>query len=311
MDSEKNGRMVIPTVKPFRPSRAQWGLASLIAVLAVGKLTYHWLYAQRLEQTAALFVGLPAFLAIILALTPQARSAVGMILRGLTIAILLSGVLLGEGFICILMAAPLFYLVGIAVGLVVDSARRRRDAGGSRIVGLLLLPLLLSGLEGTHPRLSFSRPESVTVEKTLAAAATSVESSLAAAPSFSAPLPWFFTLGFPRPVGAWGSGLEIGDRRIVHFAAGRGLPGVLLLEVAGTSPGRVRFRILSDRTPIAHWLRWREAVIEWQSLGPEQTQVRWTLRYDRLLDPAWYFGPWERFGAGLAAEYLIHSAASP
>ena len=39
--------------------------------------------------------------------------------------------------------------------------------------------------------------------------------------------------------------------------------------------------------------------------------MRWTLRYKRLLDPAWYFGPWERYAAKLTADYLIQTVATP
>ena len=39
--------------------------------------------------------------------------------------------------------------------------------------------------------------------------------------------------------------------------------------------------------------------------------MRWTLRYKRLLDPAWYFGPWERYAVKLTADYLIQTVATP
>jgi hypothetical protein len=39
--------------------------------------------------------------------------------------------------------------------------------------------------------------------------------------------------------------------------------------------------------------------------------VTWTLRYRRRLDPAWYFVPLERYGARLAAGYLIETLATP
>jgi hypothetical protein len=35
------------------------------------------------------------------------------------------------------------------------------------------------------------------------------------------------------------------------------------------------------------------------------------LHYRRNLDPAWYFGPWERYGVGLAGKYLIDNLATP
>ena len=47
------------------------------------------------------------------------------------------------------------------------------------------------------------------------------------------------------------------------------------------------------------------------AVSANTTKVTWTLRYDRGLDPSWYFGPWERYAAGLAADYLIDSVATP
>ena len=96
---------------------ARWPLVGIIVVFAVGSMTYRILKMEHLQQTSALFIGLPALLAILLAMTGPAKSATGVVFKGLTLLLLLSGILLGEGFICIVIAAPLFYLVGIGFGL--------------------------------------------------------------------------------------------------------------------------------------------------------------------------------------------------
>ena len=67
----------------------------------------------------------------------------------------------------------------------------------------------------------------------------------------------------------------------------------------------------SDSSYITHWLTWRDSNVEWKSVAPGQTAVTWTLRYRRRLDPAWYFVPIERYGARLAAQYLIETLATP
>jgi hypothetical protein len=64
---------------------------------------YRLIVLGRLEQTAVLFVGIPTVLAILLAVVPKAKTVKGGITKGLTLFLLLSGPLLGEGFICILM----------------------------------------------------------------------------------------------------------------------------------------------------------------------------------------------------------------
>ena len=79
----------------------------------------------------------------------------------------------------------------------------------------------------------------------------------------------------------------------------------------------MRFRVLSDTSHISHWLTWQEAEVSWSphAVGSDgaspQTDVRWTLRYERRLDPAWYFAPWERYAVSCAADHLIDTLATP
>ena len=146
-----------------RISSEQWTLVAVIVAFALGGLTYHLLIDYRIGHSAAMFTGIPAILAIVLALTPKAKSVTGGILKGITLALLIIAPLLGEGYLCILMAAPLFYLVGIPVGLIVDWQRRRRKVTLS-CIALVLLPM---SLEGVVPELSFRRLQTVEVSRTV------------------------------------------------------------------------------------------------------------------------------------------------
>src|SRR6058998_738818 len=129
-------------------------IIALTLLMAAGSLGYRWLVEHRLEQTSAMFVGLPAILAVAIAMLPQPKSATGLILKVLSLCLLMSAILFGEGAICILMAAPLVLGIGALVGLARDRAQRRRG------VPLMALPLIvLMGVEGTAPQLSFPRQE--------------------------------------------------------------------------------------------------------------------------------------------------------
>jgi len=280
--------------------------------MAAGSLGYRFLVLHRLEQTSALFIGLPAVLAILLAFTRPPKSATGVILKLMTVLLLLSGILLGEGFICIVMAAPLFYLVGFVIGRVIDDVeKRRRRRLDARLYGLILLPFVPLSLEGVSPALSFSRAEEVTVERVVPASAAAVERALSSPPAWERPLPLFLRLRFPRPQAAWGEGLEPDAYRGIRFTDMEEPPGILVLRVSERSAGFVRFAAESDTSMIAHWLDWKNVDVRWEQVSPEATRVRWTLRYERRLDPAWYFGPWERYAARLAAGYLIEAVATP
>jgi hypothetical protein len=281
----------------------------LVAGIAVAGLAYRLVVSQHLEQTALLFIGIPAILAVVVAATPRAKSVTGGIMKAITIALLLSGPFLGEGFICILMAAPLFYLVGAIVGLIIASAKRH---GKSTMVScLVLVGLLPMSSEGLHPRLSFNREEAVQASRMINASADMVEQALSRSPRTDLPLPFYLRLGFPRAVEAHGSGLNPGDLRTIHFAGGEGHPGDLVMKLVEHPPGHLRFVAVADKSKVSHWLDWEAADVDWKVVDASHTQVTWTLHYRRLLDPAWYFRPWERYATRLAADYLIQANATP
>lgn len=291
---------------------AQWALIFVIVWLAAAVAVYRFVHEGHLDQTAALFIGLPTVLAVGLTLTPKAKSATGMAVKGLTIGLVLSAILLGEGVICILMAAPLFYGVALVIGVIVDAHRdRQRKIHQGKVYSVLMIPLALMSLEGVTPITSFPAAGTATATQTVAATPAGVEATLAAAPLFDRTLPAFLGFGFPRPLATEGSGLVVGDRRTIWFSGRNGTRAALVLEVVQSGAGHVRFRARTDQTAIARWLGWQDADVTWQSTGADRTQVTWTLSYVRRLSPAWYFGPFERYAATLSADYLIETAATP
>ncbi len=291
---------------------AQWALIFVIVWLAAGVAVYRFVHEGNLDQTAALFIGLPTVLAVGLTLTPKAKSATGMAVKGLTIGLVLSAILLGEGVICILMAAPLFYGIALAIGLTIDAVRRReRKVHEGKVYSVLLIPLALMSLEGVTPITSFPAAGTATVTQTVAATPAGVAAVLADAPHFNRTPPTFLGLGFPLPLAAEGSGLALGDRRRIWFTGRNGSRAALVVEVVQSEPGHVRFEARTDQTAIARWLGWEDADVTWQPTSANRTRVTWTLSYVRRLSPAWYFGPFEQYAATLSAEYLIEAAATP
>jgi hypothetical protein len=227
-------------------------------------------------------------------------------MTGTTFVLLLSAILFGEGVICILMAAPIFYIVAAIIGAVMDSSRSAQRS--TRM--MLLAPFLLMSLEGTSSRVSLPRAESVSVKRVVPAHRGDIELALAAPLTFRTQLPLYFRMGFPTPATASGAGLVVGSRRVIKFAGGEGKPGELVMEIAEVAAQEVTFRPVYDHSKIAHWLRWEDAVVRWRQMDENHAEVTWTLRYRRNLDPAWYFGPWERYATGLAANYLIDNVVT-
>jgi len=287
--------------------RKKLNLIAWILALAIVSLLLRLVYYTHNEITSLMFVGIPTVLAVLLALTPSAKSSVGIAARGVTIGLLISAILFGEGLVCVLMAAPIAYVIAISVALAVSKSRPK----GPAAMGLALLPFVCMSFEGVSHRLSLPREQTVHVERVVAARPEEVEAVLAGPMNFHTRLPVFLRLGFPRPVAARGAGLERGATRTIHFAGGEGHPGDLTMQVESRDSGAVVFHAVEDRSKIAHWLTWRTAEVRWRVVDANHTAVTWTLHYRRGLDPAWYFVPWEQYGARRAAGYLIDNLATP
>ena len=291
-----------------RITPAQWYVVALIVAFAVGSVLYKSLIHQQLGHSAAMFLGIPAVLAILLALAPKARSVTGGILKGITLALLVIAPLLGEGYVCILVASPLFYLVGIIVGLLADRQRRKKNVSVS-CTALLLLPMCF---EGVTPKLTLNRVQSVEAQRVIDSPADLVESRLAGRLDVATPLPLALRIGFPKPLWALGEGLAVRDTRTIHFAGAEGAPpGDLVMRITERRPGYVRFVAVSDSSKVSQWVHWTSSEVSWKSLDQNHTEMTWHIDFERRLDPAWYFNPWEKAAVKQAATYLIEATAIP
>lgn len=293
--------------------RARGLLAVVLLALVAASIAYRVLVFRKLEHTSLVFVGIPALLAFML-LSTRPRTAIGTVNKVIGIALCLSGIVFGEAMVCILMAAPIFLLMGTLVGLLINWIRGTPNTGHGRgspwrgLMGLVVLPL---SAEGVVPGFEFGRDERVEVSRVVSTSPRAVRSAVAAPPVFDRTLPLFLRLGFPVPGHTSGSGLELGDRRSVMFLHGEHHNGALVLEVSDVDSSSVRFTAVSDSSYITHWLDWRDATVRWERVDDTRTRVTWTLRYRRRLDPAWYFAPLERYGVSVAAGYLIDALATP
>ncbi len=303
--------------------RARAVVAGCIGSIAAATLMYRWIVGAGLQQTAALFVGIPALLAMGVALAVVPRSAVGVICKAVTIGLLVSAFFLGEGVVCVVMSAPLFYAIAVLIGLAYERASRGPDDTVRRTFsGLAVLAVIPMSLEGVTPTLSFDRDEWVTETKIVRATPDAVQRAILDPPRFDRTLPPYLRV-FPRPIATRIERDTDGTRWIVRLRGGEmridGIEprtGDLVLRLEESRPGFVRWRVIADGSHTTHFLDWREAIVQWEPAGPSnagvtETRVTWTLRYRRGLDPAWYFGPWERYAAGLAAGYLIDAVATP
>ncbi len=196
--------------------KPRMALAALILATALGVLLYRFLVHNGLEQTSALFIGIPALLAVVVVLTVEPQNVRGMICKAITVMLLASGIFLREGFICILMAAPLFLGVGLVIAALVE--RTRKSFTGPGAVSCVVLLSTTMSFEGVINQWSFPRDEVVYVDQVVEASAHEVSRRLSQTPTFDRDLPVFLRFGFPTPQLTSGSGIAVGDvrRRCAH-----------------------------------------------------------------------------------------------
>lgn len=312
--------------KRYRPTAAQITLAIFVFILCMASGAYLVLHRTDVADTAIFYVLFPAVLAFALALTPMRQSPYAMTFKGLTLVLLVIAPLMGEGIICVLMAAPLFYGVAmIATAAVVQTVKilkGKNDDGKMR--AFLVVPLLFMSVEGVTPQTTLPSHNTVSAHKIIAATEQGIEQALALPMRFdNSELPTYLALGFPRPIDSAGAGLAICDQRVIQFAGAPKRPvavhphhwgtnpTVLVLEVSERSANHVGFRTIEDNTPISSWMRWKDIDVDWQAIDNEHVEITWTISYQRLLAPSWYFGPWQSYAVTKSAGFLIDSLQIP
>jgi hypothetical protein len=308
-----------PRHDPGEATRARIALATLIVAVAIGAIAYRVIISHNLQQTAALFIGIPAVLAIVVVFGVSPDSASGIACKAVTIGLLVSLLFLWEGMLCVLMSAPLFYAIAIAISYAMREARDADKRGKITLRScVILLVIVPMSLEGVTEFTTVNRQESVAASQMVAASSDAVERALFEPPRFDRLRPLYLGAGFPSPVATRIEHNSEETRWVIQMRGGEMLltgmeprMGNLTLRLEEARPGLVRWRAISDTSHMTHFLIWREIEVQWHAVDASTTRVTWTLRYLRGLDPAWYFGPMERYAARLAAGYLIDSVATP
>src|SRR5262249_44996734 len=218
-----------------------------------------------LDQTAALFIGVPVVLAIVVIFTTSPQSATGVACKAVTVGLLLSVLFLWEGFLCVVMAAPLFYFVAIVVTYGVT---RFRDKTQSRTLYSLLVVLVASpmSLEGVTDFTTLNRAEVVARSQIVQASPEAVERALLETPRFDRVLPRYLRSGFPRPIASRIDDSDTRPRWMITLRGGETFlngtepkTGDLTMQLQERRTGLLRWRALSDTSHMTHFLTFRES----------------------------------------------------
>lgn len=266
---------------------------------------------HRLDASAAFYIGLPALIAVLVIMTNPSVSPINATMKGITLALILSVPLLQEGFLCVLFAAPLFYGVGAIAAYIYTGSKHYKDKNKPVRAYAPMLLLAVIAMEGTTESLSFDRDTVVTVEKIIAAPMDKVAAQLQLPATFDKDVPMFLRI-FPQP-----SDVEqVGDTQRMHFVYNKHIwfnarAGDVVFNISDRGENYIHSDVTSDTSYLSTYMDWKSSRVAWQAIDDTHTRVSWTIRYERKLDPAWYFAPMEEYAVQKVGEMLIANAATP
>ncbi len=272
----------------------------LVCILTIASVAYRLIYKLHIYQTSFLFVGLPALITILyIKYGPKPKSMFGVVFKVITIFLLMSAILLGEGTVCILIASPLFY--GIAAVCVSLYNHWKRD--DTKFLSLLVLPYLLIIAQPFAKR----SEKIISVETKIMSTRNISFADFNLNPNLKNNLPAFFQIGFPKPVSISGAGLKVGDLKIIKFESKIKNEGILVLKVIDVNDKKITFQPIKDNTKINEWLSWEKIEVEVKKTQNNVNQITWKSSYKCNLGPQWYFEPIETFAVDLMNLHLLKS----
>jgi hypothetical protein len=234
--------------------------------------------------------------------------------RDATVVMLATSAILFEGFLCVLMFLPIYWFATLIYFLSTVLAERR---SGKAKIGIQVAPffLLLFAVEGIAPQLSVSRDVVIIRSIVVHANIADINAHLQRPIQFGGERNWFIGL-FPLPDEAHTGTLEQGDIHKLHFTYRRWFftnqqQGEMHVRLEKVTPMHIRTEIVRNDSYLSHYLRIDGTEVRMEPLANGNTRVTLSVRYSRLLDPSWYFGPMQKYAVERSADYILSNIITP
>ena len=222
--------------------------------------------AGPLDKTALLYFGIPFLIsALIYHLSPRpaGRSRLALYLVHMlkaTVILLAASIILFEGFVCVLMFMPLYF---ISVSFYFATVPLSEDAANAtnrkvRIVAIPCIALVLS-LEGTTDALTADRYNEVTYRATTKTSVAQLKANMAKPIVFPETRHWFLSI-FPLPDRIVAGTLNAGDIHTLDFTYSRWFVtnthrGEMQVRIAEVGPNHVRTEIVQNTSYLSAYMR--------------------------------------------------------
>lgn len=282
-------------------------------IIGAATLTARAVLDSSFRNSTLLYLLIPFAISIMLHLTTSVHEGdsvaarYGRHMKEATIIMLGSSALLFEGFLCVLFFMPIYYLM-VSVGFLF-SHLSGRDGGGHAGAYAIPLVVVLLAVEGLTGSTTVPRYNEATYTRILAGSPASLQANMAKPIEFEAKRHWFLWL-FPMPTRVQAGTLKAGDVHRLHFVYRRWFftnvqRGDMAIRIAEVTPARIRTEIVQNDSYLSHYMKIDGTEVSFRDMGGGRTRVSLTVKYHRLLDPSWYFGPLEQLAARQSARYLI------
>lgn len=230
-------------------------------------------------------------------------------LRASTIIFLATSAILFEGFICVLMFMPIYYLV-VGFAFLVAWVGGRSSDNTFRAAALPLL-FIIAAAEGLFPATTFEREQAASFVAVSPLSVAELKANMAEPITFDQQRHWFLRI-FPLPDRIEAGSLNPGDIHKLHFTYRRWFvtnvhKGEMHLRIAQVGPQDIETQIIRDDTYLSHYLKTHGTRIHFEPMPGGGTKIALTVKYRRLLDPAWYFGPMQELATRQSARYFIET----
>jgi len=287
----------------------------LLFLMGVGSLFTRTFLDSRFGTTALFYVAIPFVLSFILfhfrrTQDPDKDPTFGSHMLTATVVMLGSSAILFEGFICVLFFYPI-YVIFVALGFAVAAYNERSKDNPNNNLKVSFIPLIvvLMSLEGIAPSTSFERQNTVTRSYFIEADVATIQANLAAPINLPKKRHWFLSI-FPIPVETRAGSLEIGDVHEMDFVYKRWFftntkKGQLALRLDSVSDEKITTSITKNTSYLASYLSIKGTEVEFEPIENNLTRIDLTMHYERLLDPAWYFGALQKYAVSNMCDYFV------
>lgn len=277
------------------------------AVLAVRLLVYSDTFNSSL-----LYVGWPFAISLaIYYLTPDMKGKSWKRtfwngFRQSMIMLLGCSLILMEGYVCVVMFLPI-YFIGILLAFIF-SYLKNRHGGKSVQANVVLLGVILMSMEGVTEETTFNRYNEVVYEQVVHSSSKSILERLSTPEQPTEPRHWLLSI-FPMPKTIGAVAIRQGATRTYDFEYHRWIAG-------NTHRGQLQVRFdqvndsgitttITDTSYLSSYLQLHGSELSFSPIDDTTTKVALTVKFDRKIDPIWYFEPLQRFAVRKSAEYFI------